>query len=176
MDDYERTVRRVRTEEVIEDPLATEADPVQPVVAAQPVVPAQPVMVEPPLAAAPVVATRDRVVTERATIAERPSTLEAVRRVVTLLFGILQGLIVLRVILLLLVANRSNDIVQLILGVTTPFVAPFADMFALERIGNGTGSTLDIGAIVALIGWTLIELLVLAVLNLGARRSRVGTY
>ena len=134
-------------------------------------------MVEPPLvAAAPIVATRDRVITERATIAERPGTLDMIRRVVTLVFGILQGLIVLRIILLLLVANRANDIVQLILGITGPFVAPFADMFALERIGNGTGSTLDVGAIVALIGWTLIELLILAILNLGARRSRVETY
>lgn len=165
MDDYERTVRRVRTEKVVEDPRMTEAYP------AQPVVPAQPVMVEPPL-----VATRDRVITERATIAERPSTLDMIRRVVTLVFGILQGLIVLRIILLLLVANRANDIVQLILGITGPFVAPFADMFALERIGNGTGSTLDVGAIVALIGWTLIELLILAILNVGARRSRVETY
>ena len=88
------------------------------------------------------------------------------------MFGILQALIIVRIILLLLVANRENDIVQLILNVTTPFIAPFRDMFSLSQVGR-SGSVLDVAAIVALIGWTLIELLVFAFLNLGARRSRV---
>jgi hypothetical protein len=34
---------------------------------------------------------------------------------------------------------------------------------------------LDVAAIVALIGWTLIELLVLALLSLGARRGEDAT-
>jgi hypothetical protein len=176
MDDYERTVKHVRTEDVIEDPLAVPAQPAYP---AQPAAPAQPVYTTPPVytaptvaAATPMAASRDRIVTDRAYVSERPSNLEMARRIVTLVFGILQGLLILRIILLLLVANRANDIVQLILGITGPFVTPFADMFSLQRIGSGTGAVLDVGAIVALIGWTIIELLIFAILNLGARRSR----
>lgn len=176
MDDYERTVKHVRTEDVVEDPLVTPAqpaNPAQPAYQAQPAYAPQPVYsAEPVVAAAPMAATRDRIITDRAVVSDRPSNLEMARRIVTLGFGILQGLLVLRIILLLLVANRANDIVQLILGITAPFVTPFADMFSLDRIGSGSGSVLDVGAIVALISWTLIELLVLAILNLGARRAR----
>jgi uncharacterized protein YggT (Ycf19 family) len=158
MDEYERTTTRVRTEEVIP------AEPVVPVVE-QPVVVQQPVV-----AARPMVS--DRVVTEREYVANPATGLEMARRVVGLAFGILQVLLILRVILLLLIANRDNDIVQLILGVTGPFVAPFRDMFALDQVGKSTGSVLDIAALVALVGWTLVEALVFAILNLGARRSR----
>ena len=186
MDDSERTIRRVRTEDVVEDPVTTSVYPAQPVVtaqptyaaqpvvAAQPVYEAQPVYQAPPVVvAAPISASRDRVVTDREVVIDRPTQLEMARRVITLGFGILQGLIVLRIILLLLVANRENDIVQFVLNVTSPFVAPFRDMFALDRIA-ASGSVLDIAAIVALIGWTLVELLVLAIVNLGARRSRTA--
>lgn len=179
MDDYERTTRRVSSEDVVGDPVATPVVPTQPVYPAQPAVPAQPVyaaepmvVATPPMAAAPMAASRDRIVTEREVVIDRPTTLEMARRIITLVFGILQAMIVVRIILLLLVANRENDIVQLILNVTTPFVAPFRDMFSLSQIGR-TGSVLDVAAIVALIGWTLIELLILAILNLGARRSRI---
>jgi len=47
-------------------------------------------------------------------------------------------------------------------------------MFALSQIGS-QGSVLDIAAIVAIIAWTLVELLIMAILNLGARRSRTAT-
>jgi uncharacterized protein YggT (Ycf19 family) len=110
--------------------------------------------------------------TERSTIDTGPSGNDLARRVVTLLFGILQAFLILRIVLLLLVANRSNDVVQFILSITNPFVEPFRGMFALERISDsGTGSVLDVGAIVALIAWTLIELLILAIVGLGSRRG-----
>ena len=43
-------------------------------------------------------------------------------------------------------------------------------MFDLDRVTADQGSTLDIAAIVALIGWTLVELLVLALLQVFDRR------
>ena len=70
----------------------------------------------------------------------------------------------------MLVANTSNDVVQLILNVTDPFVELFRGMFDLDRVTADQGSTLDIAAIVALIGWTLVELLVLALLRVFDRR------
>jgi hypothetical protein len=54
-------------------------------------------------------------------------------RIVIFVFGILQVLLILRIILLALVANQSNDIVNLILSLTDPFVEPFRGMFALDR-------------------------------------------
>jgi hypothetical protein len=118
----------------------------------------------------------DRVVTREATYRSGPTGGEVIRRFVMLLFGILQALLILRIILLLLVANTGNDIVALILGVTDPFVEPFRGMFQLDRVTEDqTQATLDIAAVVALIGWTLLEALILAVLSLGARRGEDAT-
>jgi uncharacterized protein YggT (Ycf19 family) len=118
---------------------------------------------------------RDHVVTRESTHRAGPTGGEVIRRFVMLLFGILQGLLILRIVLLLLIANRGNDIVALILGVTDPFVEPFRGMFQLERVTADSGSMLDIAAIVAIIGWTLIEALILAILSLGARRGEDAT-
>jgi uncharacterized protein YggT (Ycf19 family) len=108
---------------------------------------------------------------EVTTVSTGPSASSTLRRVVTLLFGILQVLIVLRVVLLLLAANQDNAIVSAILGATDPFVEPFRGMFRLDQVSGRSGSLLDVGAIVALIAWTLIEALVLAVVGLADRRS-----
>jgi YGGT family. len=86
------------------------------------------------------------------------------------IFVVLQALIVLRLVLLVLVANPGNDIVAFILSVADPFVEPFRGMFALDRVRADQGSVLDVAALVALIGWTLIEALVLAALRIFARR------
>ncbi len=124
--------------------------------------------VDEPVVAGP--GTSDRVVTREATYRSGPSTGEVVRRFVMLLFGILQALLIIRIVLLLLVANHSNDVVALILGATDPFVEPFRGMFQLDKVTSGR-SMLDLAAVVALIAWTLIEALIVAVLGLGARRG-----
>ena len=111
--------------------------------------------------------------TEHHSVDTGPTGYDLARRVVTLLFGILQALLILRIILLLLIANRGNDVVQFILNITNPFVEPFRGMFALDRISDaGSGSVLDVGAIVALVAWTLVEVLILAIIGLGGRRDR----
>ena len=43
-------------------------------------------------------------------------------------------------------------------------------MFSLNRVTASQGSVLDVAAIVALIGWTLIEMLILAAIRIFARR------
>ncbi len=100
-----------------------------------------------------------------------PGNAAVISRFVTFLFGVLQVALILRVILLLLVANPGNDVVQLILTITDPFVEPFRGMFQLDRVRADQGSVLDIAAIVALVGWTLVELLVLALVRVFDRRS-----
>jgi uncharacterized protein YggT (Ycf19 family) len=162
MDDYEKTTRQVRVDEPIGGGT--------PVVAGTPVVEATPAAGTP--AVVPVASPASgHAVVQRESTTYRPSNLEMARRVITLIFGILQGLIILRIVLLLLVANRDNGIVQAILNVTGPFVSPFRDMFSLTHVESSNGSVLDVGAIVALIAWTIIEALVLAILRLGSRHS-----
>jgi uncharacterized protein YggT (Ycf19 family) len=117
--------------------------------------------------------TRDaatRRVSERYIEPAGPGPVSVASRIVTFVFGILQVLLVLRIILLLLVANQGNDVVSFVLGVTDPFVEPFRGMFQLDRVTADQGSTLDVAAIVALIGWTLIEALILAGIRIFSRR------
>jgi uncharacterized protein YggT (Ycf19 family) len=122
----------------------------------------------------PVVTRDDRVTTRESTSRSGPSSGVVIRRFVILLFGVLQALLIIRILLLLLVANAGNDVVSLILGVTDPFVEPFRGMFQLDKVTAGR-SMLDIAAIVALVAWTLIEALVVALLSLGARRGDDAT-
>ncbi len=108
--------------------------------------------------------------TETAYRSSGPGGLATAARLITFAFGILQALLILRIILLVLIANQGNDVVSLILGVTDPFVEPFRGMFALDRVSGDSGSTLDVAALVALIGWTLIEALILAALRIFSRQ------
>jgi uncharacterized protein YggT (Ycf19 family) len=109
--------------------------------------------------------------TDTASVAPGPGGATLATRIVTFVFGILQALLILRIILLLLVANRGNDIVQFIFDVTQPFVEPFRGMFSINKITADQGSTFDVAAFVALIGWTLIELLILAAIRIFSRRA-----
>ena len=148
MTDYERTTVRQTT-------------------AVDPAVPVAPTGVP----AEPAVASSVRT-TEREVVPAGPSGASVAARIVTFAFGILQVALILRIILLLLVANPGNDVVSLILGITDPFVAPFSGMFSLDRVTADQGSVLDVAAIVALIGWTLVELLILAGIRIFDRRDQ----
>jgi uncharacterized protein YggT (Ycf19 family) len=108
--------------------------------------------------------------TDAAYIPGPPEPVVTAGRVVGFFFGVLQSLLILRIVLLLLVANPGNDVVALILTATDPFVEPFRGMFALDRISADMGSVFDVAALVALIGWTLFEGLIMAALRIFARR------
>ncbi len=115
-------------------------------------------------------AVRERLATTEYTA--RPSAAEVLRRIVALIFGIMQALIVVRIVLLLLAANRANEIVKFVMDVTTPLVEPFRGMFQLDTVtASSTGSVLDVAALVALVGWTLLEALLLAIVSIGSHRS-----
>jgi len=132
--------------------------------------PAAPTYVD-PAAVPPTAQVASVRTTERAYVPAGPSGMTTLARLVTFIFGVLQAALIIRIILLLLVANAGNDVVALILNITDPFVEPFRGMFAIDRVTADQGSKFDIAALVALIGWTLIELLVLALLRVFSRRS-----
>ena len=104
-------------------------------------------------------------------VATAPGPLYYARRVISLLFGILAVLIAIRILLLLLVANQTNAIVDFVYGITEPFVAPFRGIFAIDQVTPGGGSVLDVAAVIALIGWLLIYLLIMAILGIADRRA-----
>jgi hypothetical protein len=97
-----------------------------------------------------------------------PSGGEMIRRVVVLIFGIIQVFIGLRIVLLLLNAREGNDLVAFILNVSQVFVTPFEGIFRTDAL-HSAGSILDIAAIAALVGWTILEAVVLWAVNVMRR-------
>ena len=111
-------------------------------------------------------AARSSTVVERAEVS--PSGGEMIRRVVVLIFGIIQALIILRIVLLLLDAREGNAIVDFVLNTSQLFVAPFEGIFRTDAL-RSSGSILDIAAIAALVGWTILEFIILWAVNLMRR-------
>ncbi len=97
-------------------------------------------------------------------VVEAPDPLGVVRRFIVFIFGLIQLLLILRIVLLLFAARGSNDIVAAIYNISDIFVAPFRGILGRNEIQSGS-TELDVAAIVALIGWTVIELVVLALLR-----------
>jgi hypothetical protein len=116
-----------------------------------------------------VVTPASNVVVERESTVS-PSGGEVGRRIVVLIFGIIQALIVLRIVLLLLNAREGNDLVAFILNLSQVFVAPFEGMFQTDALA-ASGSVLDVAAIAALVGWTVLEMIVLWIVNVFRRET-----
>src|SRR5262249_42114271 len=105
-------------------------------------------------------------------VTRTPSGGEVAGRVVILLFGIVQVLIILRIVLLLLNAREGNDLVAFILNSSQIFVAPFNGMLNVNNLQSG-GSVLDVAAILALIGWSVLEAIILAAVGVFRREPSV---
>ena len=109
----------------------------------------------------------------RRTTTSGPGGAEFARRIVVLVFGLIQIVIGARIVLLLLDAREANALVSAVLDISQVFVAPFEGILRTDSL-NAAGSVLDVTAIVALVGWTILELIVLWVLVFG-RRSAAQT-
>jgi hypothetical protein len=112
------------------------------------------------------------VVRERrvATTSPTPSTMAA--RIVAVVFGLIQLIIGLRILLLAVDAREGNALVAAILDLSRPLVAPFEGILRTNALESG-GSVLDLAAVVALVGWTIVELVILGVLRIGRSGDRV---
>ena len=104
-------------------------------------------------------ASSNRTVT-RNQVDVRPSNNETARRIVVLVFGLIQIVIGLRIVLLLLDARTGNALVSVINDVGGVLAAPFQGILRINAVSSG-GSVLDIAAVVALVGWTILELIVI---------------
>jgi hypothetical protein len=101
-------------------------------------------------------------------VTRTPSGGDVAGRVVVLLFGIVQVFIILRIVLLLLDAREGNDLVSFILNTSQIFVGPFEGILRTNALSAG-GSVFDLAAVLALVGWTILEALVLAAVRIFRR-------
>jgi hypothetical protein len=102
------------------------------------------------------------------TVRRSPSGAEVARRTVVFLFGIIQSLIVVRIVLLLADANQANQLVRFIYDSSAIFVGPFEGILHANAVRAGA-SVLDIAAIVAIVGWTILEVLIIAGIGIARR-------
>jgi hypothetical protein len=112
----------------------------------------------------PVVDTTD----SRYATSPGPGTSEMIRRGIVLVFGLIQIFIGARIVLLVLDARESNGLVSAVLNISQFFVAPFDGILRTDAL-HAAGSTLDITAIVALVGWTILELIAIWVVAMFRR-------
>ena len=110
----------------------------------------------------------------RRTTRSGPGGAELARRIVVLVFGLIQIVIGARIVLLLLDAREANALVSAVLNISQVFVAPFEGILRTDSL-RAAGSVLDVTAVVALVGWTILELIVLWVIGIFGRRSAAQT-
>jgi hypothetical protein len=110
----------------------------------------------------------------RRTTRTGPGGSELARRVVVLVFGLIQIVIGARIVLLLLDAREANALVSAVLNISQVFVAPFEGILRTDSL-HAAGSVLDITAIVAFVGWTILELIVLWVIGIFRGEPAAGT-
>jgi uncharacterized protein YggT (Ycf19 family) len=113
------------------------------------------------------VTTSDPVASATADSAEVVSSVSPGRRAVEvtyLVFGIIEGLLAIRLILKLLGANPHAGFANFIYGVTDFFMAPFR--YLLPTVGGSSGAVLETSVVIAiivyaLIAWVLARLIVI---------------
>ncbi len=111
--------------------------------------------------------TTSTAVTSR-TVEMRPSGGTVASRIVIFIFGVIQALILLRIVLLLMDAREANDLVSFILNASQIFVAPFEGILRTEAL-TAAGSIFDLAAVLALVGWTILEAIILAAVRVFRR-------
>lgn len=81
-------------------------------------------------------------------------------RLVMFVFGAIEVLIGVRFVLKLFGANNEAGFVQMVYGVSSVFMSPFAKIFATQRVSGATfeWSALVAIAVYALIAWGLVAL------------------
>ena len=81
-----------------------------------------------------------------------------------LVFGIIEGLLAIRLVLKLLGANSQAGFTSFIYGLTDVFMAPFRNL--LPTVGGSSGAVLETSVLIAiivyaLIGWVIARLIVI---------------
>ncbi len=106
--------------------------------------------------------------------AQRRATVSRIAQIIWLLFGVLEALIGLRVVLKLMAANPANPFANLIYSFTDVFLKPFV---GLTVTPEAQGVVFEIPAIIAifayaLVGWVVVRLVWLLFYQPTARSIR----
>jgi uncharacterized membrane protein len=124
---------------------------------------------------APGYVRRERVIRDAS--AERELTLDRVAQFIWLVFGVIIGLIALRVVLRLIVANPVNTFADFIYDVTGVFLGPFFGLTGTPTTTDGIAlevSSLIAIVVYALIAWFIVKLIYILFSKTSARK--VQTY
>jgi YggT family protein len=90
-----------------------------------------------------------------------PSSVWTASRVITLVFTVIEVLLLIRFVLKLLAANADQALVALIYGVTDPLIAPFRGILAQPA---GT-PVVEIATLLAIVFFVLLAALVVAIVR-----------
>lgn len=123
-----------------------------------------------PTGATPVSTAHESIQTASRSTTSSPGRPELGRRIVVLIFGLIQIVIGARFVLLLLDAREGNGLVSGILNLSQIFVGPFEGILRTDAL-HASGSTLEITAIVAIIGWTILEFIVIKAIAIFQREA-----
>lgn len=93
-------------------------------------------------------------------------------RVVYLILGVVEALLVIRLVLKLLAANPAAGFSSAIYGITAPLVALFQGVFPNAQ---GSGSVLEAATILAMIVYALIAWGIVRLIAIAARRDMTPT-
>jgi uncharacterized protein YggT (Ycf19 family) len=95
------------------------------------------------------------------TAAPSPSSVWTASRVITLVFTVIEVLLLIRFVLKLLGANADQALVSLIYGITDPLIAPFRGIFAQP----GGTPVVEIAALLSIVFFVLVAALVVAIVR-----------
>lgn len=95
------------------------------------------------------------------------------QNIVYTLYGLLAGLLGIRILLSLLAANRANQFADFIYGVTLPFVRPFRNLFRIDTTIPGIGSRFEIETVVAIVVYGMIAWAIVRLIGLAHPRTSV---
>jgi hypothetical protein len=93
---------------------------------------------------------------------------ELTRRIVSLVFGLIELVVGARIVLLLLDARTTNGLVSGIMSLSGPFVAPFEGILRTNSLTT-SGSVLDVAGLLALAGWAIVAMVVYWILAIFRR-------
>jgi len=93
----------------------------------------------------------------RVAAANRNAAISRIVQVIYYLTGALALLLLLRVLLLLFGANPNNEFAQFIYNLSSPFVAPFDNLFGTPELGR---QVFDINSLVAIVAYAIVAWLV----------------
>ena len=102
--------------------------------------------------------------------ANQNSAIARIVRIIYFLFGLLEVLLAVRVVLHMMAANTGNVFADFIYGVTTPFVALFGNLFTNPVLGGN--SVLELTTIAAMIVYLILAWVIAQVVWLVLSRPR----